>query len=352
MKQKNRHWWIRLIVLLVFMTAAYFTLLTLFATTTRGWLMIDHLYTSIFLITLLIPVAFNDMVLAPRLLSSRRYTLYFTLVAASALAGALINDFLFSYLIDYILPGYYFISYYEFFDLLKFFVVFVAASTLITLSLEWFRLQEGRYRANQLEKEKVTAEFKALASQVNPHFLFNSLTVLYALAVKSSSDTPGAILKLSDILRYVIYQSSASTVSLRSELEILRDFIDLQRYRVHNSVQIDLVESVWNEEIEIAPMLLLPLVENSFKHGGYGESANAFVRAKATEEAGVLHFTIINNKSSVAATPGGFGLKNLKQRLELAYPGRHTLDISETPGTFAVSLQVDLTDQNIKSRNQ
>jgi sensor histidine kinase YesM len=345
MNNKTRHWWIRLVVLLAFGTATYFTLLTLFATTSRGWLMIDHLYTSIFFVTLLIPVSFNDTVLAPRLLGRRRYLLYFALVAASALVGALLNDILFSYLIDHILPGYYFISYYEFFDLLKFFMVFVAASTLITLSLEWFRLQEGRYRASQLEKEKVAAEFKALASQVNPHFLFNSLTVLYALAVKGSSDTAGAILKLSDILRYVIYQSSAATVSLRSELEILRDFIDLQRHRIHTSTQIEFTESLSDEEAQVAPMLMLPLLENSFKHGTRGDH-QSFVRAKATEENGVLHFTIINDKTDLpAGESGGFGLKNLRERLQLIYPGRHSLEIKETQGTFAVSLQVNLTDQ-------
>jgi sensor histidine kinase YesM len=257
-------------VLLTFWVASYFALLTLFATTSRGWLMIDHIYTSIFVVTLLIPVTFNDVVLLPRTMNRGKYGLYLTLVVALVVVGAFLNDILFRYVIDYILPGYYFISYYDFFDLLKFFVIFVAASTLLTLSLEWFRLQDDRFHVTQLEKEKVAAEFKALASQVNPHFLFNSLTVLYGLAVKNSSATAGAILKLSDILRYVIYQSSAQTVSLRSELDILRDFIDLQRYRVQASVQIDLVESVSRDDIRVSPMLFLPLLENSFKHGLHG----------------------------------------------------------------------------------
>jgi sensor histidine kinase YesM len=341
-RSAQRYWWVRLIVLLTFWVASYFALLTLFATTSRGWLMIDHIYTSIFVVTLLIPVTFNDVVLLPRTMNRGKYGLYLTLVVALVVVGAFLNDILFRYVIDYILPGYYFISYYDFFDLLKFFVIFVAASTLLTLSLEWFRLQDDRFHVTQLEKEKVAAEFKALASQVNPHFLFNSLTVLYGLAVKNSSATAGAILKLSDILRYVIYQSSAQTVSLRSELDILRDFIDLQRYRVQASVQIDLVESVSRDDIRVSPMLFLPLLENSFKHGLHGDPSRGFVRVQAVEEDGQLQFTIINNKSAVGPATGGFGLKNLRQRLQLAYPERHALEVSETESTFAVTMKIAL----------
>jgi LytS/YehU family sensor histidine kinase len=182
-----------------------------------------------------------------------------------------------------------------------------------------------------------------LAAQVNPHFLFNSLTILYTLAVKTSPEAPGAILKLSDILRYVIHQSSAPTVTLRSELRILQDFIGLQRYRVHPSTQVELVESVSDEDTLIAPMLFLPLLENSFKHGVQEETGHAFIRAKVVEENGLVHFTIMNNKSPEAnVEKGGFGLKNLAERLRLIYPDKHSLDISETQSTFAVSMQVNL----------
>ena len=339
----HKFWWVRLATLLTFWVASYFILLTIFETTSGPWLMIDHIYTSIFIVTLLIPVSINDVFLIKRLLNKQKYGIYLLVVALTILVGAGINHMLFSKLIDYILPGYYFISYYEFADLLKFFTAFIMISTLITLSLEWFRLQEDRYRTNKLEKERVSAEFKALASQVNPHFLFNSLTVLYSLAVKNSADTPGAILKLSDILRYVIYQSSATTVSLRSELAILQDFIDLQRYRVNASTQIDLSDSISDDNIQVAPMLMLPLLENSFKHGTTSSAEPSFVKARAIEENGTLHFTIINNKSEKSQNaPGGFGLKNLRERLALAYPGRYSLDISETQSTFAVSMQINL----------
>jgi sensor histidine kinase YesM len=337
----KRHWWVRLFVLLIFWTASYIMLLSIFATSASGWLMIDHIYTSIFIVTILVPVTVNDLLLVPKFLNKGKYAAYFALVILCTMAGAWLNHMLFSTFIDYILPGYYFISYYEYADLLKFFTVFVVAGTLITLSLEWFRLQEDRFRINRLEKEKVAAEFKALANQVNPHFLFNSLTVLYALAVKSSPDTPGAILKLSDILRYVIYQTSAATVSLRSEISLLKDFIDLQRHRIPLSMQIDFAEHISNEDVNVAPMLMLPLLENSFKH--CTTSDQAFVCVKATEENGIFQFTIINHKATTSTeAEGGFGLKNLRERLQLAYPGRHSFDISQTKSTFTVTMAIDL----------
>jgi sensor histidine kinase YesM len=339
----NRFWWIRLVIYLIVWTAAYVVLIGMFASSSAGSQPVDHIYTSIFIFTLLIPVTINDWFLQPSFLYERKYTAFFLLATLNILAGALLNQLTFTTLIDYILPGYYFISYYEFVDLLKFFLAFVASNMLISLSLEWFRFQEQRYRLNLLEKEKVSAEFKALAAQVNPHFLFNSLTILYALSIKNSSETPGAILRLSEILRYVIHQSSGPAVTLRSELMILESFIGLQRYRIHPSTEVELVELITNDDVMIAPMLFLPLLENSFKHGVHEETGDAFVRAKVVEEHGLVHFTIVNNKPADSkAEKGGFGLKNLAERLRLMYPGKHSLDISETESTFAVAMQVNL----------
>src|ERR1700754_2229353 len=151
----------KLAVQIVFWTLAYFVLIGIFAGS--EWRMIDHIYTSIFLVTILIPVTVNDTVLRPRLLNKRKYWPYFVLLVVVVLVGAWINQVLFDKLIDYVLPGYYFISYYEFIDLVKFFASFTGVWLLVCLSMEWFQLQE----------KKVAAEFRALSSQVNPHFLFN-----------------------------------------------------------------------------------------------------------------------------------------------------------------------------------
>jgi hypothetical protein len=328
------------IVQITFWTIAWFILISIFGGSST-WQKIDYIYTSVFLVTLLIPVTINDWYLRPRLLNRGHYWPYFALLIAVIFAGAFVNQELFDHFIDYILPGYFFISYYEYPDIVRFFGAFVGTWTLVGLSMEWFQLQETRHRVAVLEKEKLSAEFKALASQVNPHFLFNSLTVLYTLALKDSKETSSAIIKLSDILRYVIYQSSKPTVTLGSEARIIRDYIDLQHYRVHPSTRIEFTEKISDENTMVAPMLFLPLVENSFKHGVHGETANAFVNMSLEETGGVINFSITNNKpgSLGVEKSAGIGLQNLRERLLLIYPERHKFTVTETENTFTVQMQ-------------
>lgn len=324
-------------VWVIFWILAYIILMNIFSSSS-DWQKIDHIYTSIFMATLMMAVASSEYY-RRRFLSKRSYKTWAINVYGVIMIFAFLNDVLFNRLIDLILPGYYFISYYSFFDLVKFFTAFVGLSTLIGLAMEWFQFQEERSKIVMLEKEKLNAEFKALVSQVNPHFLFNGLTVLYSLSLKDSKETSSAIIKLSDILRYVIYQSTESTVKLSSEASILRDYIDLQRYRVHPTTQIDFVDEI-SADVMLSPMLFLPLVENAFKHGVHGETENAFVHMSLREDRGVVNFTIANNKSAGIKTQGGIGLSNLKERLKLVYPQRHSFVVTETENVFNVHMQI------------
>jgi hypothetical protein len=328
---------------ILFWTVAYFTLLNIFSGS-GSWQKIDYLYTSIFMTTLIMAVTVNFWIILPRYLSRKRYALFFLFTAVNIAASTFFNQILFSKLIDYILPGYYFISYYDYFDLLKFFFVFVGLTTLIHLSWEWFQLQETRHLLVMLEKEKINAEFKALMNQVNPHFLFNSLTVLYSLSLKNAAETPGAIIKLSDILRYVIYESAAGEVPLSSEITLLHNYIDLQRYRVDASARITFNTDVQDPAIPIVSMILLPLVENSFKHGVKGDIENTFIDIQLHAVQGVITFNIVNNKSDTepAEKPaGGIGLKNIEERLNLIYGSRYTLTVDRTAKTFKVKLTIN-----------
>lgn len=313
---------VRTIAWIVFWTMSYFVLLNIFESSAR-WQKVDYIYTFIFVLTLMAAVATNEYSRL-RLLMGRRYGLWLLRLFLMAVAFASLNNLIFDRLIDYVLPGYYFISYYSLFDLLKFFGAFLGLTTLISLSLEWF----------QLRQEKATAEFKALANQVNPHFLFNGLTVIYSLSLKDSGETSSAIIKLSDLLRYVIYQTSESWVSLASEAKILRDYIDLQRYRIQPTTRIEYAEQL-NDDVQVAPMLFLPLLENAFKHG------EALISMELKSERNVINFNITNNKSNVTST-SGIGLNNLKERLKLIYPGRHSFVINENENEFSVSMQISL----------
>ena len=336
----------KLVLDLVFCIVSYFVLLGIFSLSSEVT-MIDHIYTSIFLVTLIVASTVNAWVIIPRFLNKKRYGIWFLAFLLNLVLCTLFNHLLFDRLIDYVLPGYYFISYYELVDLFKFFIAFVTLATLLHLSWEWFELQDSRHRITVIEKEKTTAELQALMSQVNPHFLFNSLTVLYGLSLKKSPDTSDAIVKLSDILRYVIYESAKGKVTVSSEIELIYNYISLQRYRVADEVRIEFESRGADTTIELEPMLLLPLVENSFKHGVKGDIGETFIEMKLLTTASSMHFRITNNKATAPSAEqpwGGIGLKNIRERLKIVYPGSHTFTVHETDSIFSV----DLVIQNLK----
>jgi len=267
---------------------------------------------------------------------------YAVLFLSGLLVFSLFNQLLFDRLIDHILPGYYFISYYTYADLLKFFLVFLVITTLLHLSKEWFELNETRQKMVLLEKEKIDAELKALSNQVNPHFLFNSLNVLYSLAINNAKETPEAIVKLSDILRYVIYESNNETVELQNEITLINNFIDLQKFRTSSDADIQFRREVENEKLPVAPMLFLPLVENSYKHGIKGDVGKTFIKMKLTQNGNEVEFLIENNKG-ISGEPdekqsGGVGLKNIRNRLELIYPENYTFEVKDETDLFSIKL--------------
>ena len=329
---------------LLFWGVAGYVLLNIFSLAS-SYQKIDYIYTAIFMVSLAIPVELNLLFFIPKFLNRKRYVVYVLLFAGSLLFFSLFNQVLFDHLIDVILPGYYFISYYSFSDVLKFFIVFMGITTLLHLSREWFELNEARQKLILLEKEKSEAELKALANQVNPHFLFNSLNVLYSLAMNNRKEAPEAILKLSDILRYVIYDSSAREVTVASEIRLINDFIDLQRFRTTGDAKIAFETLVENDQMKIAPMLCLPLVENSFKHGLKGDVKDTFVKIRMEVQGRRFRFEVENNKGESVSLSGkgsgGVGIENIRNRLLLIYPKRHTFQISDSD-TFRVEMEIDL----------
>ena len=329
---------------LAFWVLAYYILLNIFAGSDTLQT-IDYIYTGIFLCTLFIPVALNLFLFIPKLLNTSRYIFYGIIIIADLFVFSLFNQVLFSHLIDFILPEYYFISYYSYGDLLKFFAAFLIITTLLKLSKEWFELSKARQRITLLEKEKLDAELKALMNQVNPHFLFNSLNVLYSLAMKKNAETPDAIIRLADILRYVIYESNNETVTLDSEIELLNNYLQLQQYRIDASAKIEFKTDITDGNTRIAPMLLLPLLENSFKHGIKGDTGETFIHLKLRQQMNQVYFTIENNKGISVELPekkaGGVGLENIRNRLQLIYPDNHTFDVKDNGLTFGVELKIN-----------
>lgn len=307
----------------------------------------DSIYTIIFLFTLLLAVLVNLYVLIPFFLQKKLYIVYLLGFASDLFVFSYLNQILFAKWIDYILPDFYFISYYNYWDIAKFFTFFLLTTTLIKLSKEWFELNENRRQVIRLEKEKAEIELKALTGQINPHFLFNSLNVLYNLALKASKETSSAIVKLSDILRYVIYEAGKDKVPVTSERQLISNYLDLQKFRIDSGSTINFNSDIRDESVKIAPMLILPLVENSFKHGLKGDINKTFVDINLNSDDKMLRFIIENNRGNAdphiqESKSSGIGLKNIADRLQLIYPDSHSLDIFDEAAKFRVELTLQL----------
>lgn len=305
---------------------------------------VDFIYTLIFLLPVICCVYSNLRVLIPKFLEKNKVFFYSLFVGGLLLLGILFQDFLFRHLIDIILPGYYFISYYTLSEYLVFFLSFLAITTLLKLSKGWFFLQQTRQQLIEVQKEKAIMELQALRGQLNPHFLFNSLNLLYAQAVEQSNETAPTILQLADILRYAIYDGNKEVVPVEEEVKLIEDYLSIQQKRIDNPECIRFEKEV-QENHPIAPMLLLPLVENSFKHGLKGDTESTYLHILLKSEAKFFQFVIENNKGAVPEmkqnASGGLGISNIQQRLKLLYPQRHEFVVEETAAKFKVTLKLN-----------
>lgn len=199
--------------------------------------------------------------------------------------------------------------------------------------------------ATEFRSEKLEAELKFLKSQINPHFLFNALNNIYALTVIKSDKAPDNLLKLSGMLRYMLYDCKADRVPLGKEIEYLRHFIDLNLLKDSRGLNVEVRLDESRPGLTIAPMLLIPFVENAFKHSKIEDRAHGWIRIELTTQADLIRFVVENSVPESAHTKdqaGGIGLTNVRRQLELLYPDHHTLDIEQKGDTFHVQLTVEV----------
>ncbi len=308
---------------------------------------VDIIYTFLFHFSILVAVYANIGWLIPAFLRTKKYGLYFLLLASVIFIAIGINLLTFNYLSDHLFPDYYFIAYYGLWEIAEFIIAYIVITSLVKLSKGWFRYLETKDELQRLETEKTTAELSALKSQVNPHFLFNSLNNLYSLALDNDERTPGIILRLAQTMRYLLYESNADFVPLEKEIEHLSNFVEMQRLRVGEKAKISFEVTGNPANKQIAPLLFLPLVENGFKHGVKGETEGAFTKTLLQVLDNQLVFKTENNKGEVddvekSSAAGGVGLQNLRRRLDLLYPNKHHLEITDGIETFTVVLKIDL----------
>jgi len=223
----------------------------------------------------------------------------------------------------------------------SYFIVLLA--TVIKLVKQWYQDQQ---KEQQKKHEKLEAELKLLKSQVQPHFLFNTLNNIYSLALKRSEDTSDVVLKLSEILSYLLYECEQPEVLLSKEVEMIENYISLEKIRYGDRLDLAFTKSGDLTGIKIAPHLLLPFIENSFKHGAGKLRNHAVIKIdlKITDES--LTFNIENNKPMTALEPKsdrkGIGLENVKKRLELIYKDKYDLKIYHEQEIYSVNLIIHI----------
>jgi LytS/YehU family sensor histidine kinase len=219
---------------------------------------------------------------------------------------------------------------------------YIGVAITFKLSIDWY---DQKRLLQKAAVEKLQAEVNYLRSQVNPHFLFNALNNLYSLTLKKSDTAPDIVLKLSEMMEYMLYDSDDTAVTLDKEIQYLRNYIELEGLRYGSQADIRLNTEGDLSGLIIAPLLLLPLIENAFKHGTGRLVYRPWLHCDIQVQGQSLSVDIKNGKQTGARQheKGGVGLANLKRRLELLYPSKHTLTISDNGNSFYVNLHILLS---------
>lgn len=222
---------------------------------------------------------------------------------------------------------------------LRLIVIVSIYAMLIRFMINSFESQKLK---DELVNQRQAGELALLRSQINPHFLFNTLNNIYSLVYQKSDEAPPAIMKLSSIMRYMLYDANTERVMLEKEVEYMRSFIELQAMRLKQPDFVDYKIQGNLDGVDIAPMLLIPFVENAFKHGSKTHHPGIFILLEVNDN--LVRFQVSNYLRSTAHTDNppasGIGLANIKRRLELLYQGRYTLDISSDDQMFRINLEI------------
>lgn len=213
----------------------------------------------------------------------------------------------------------------------------------LAVAVKQYRIQQRtKEHERNLNKEKLEAELRFLRNQTNPHFLFNTLNNIYALARKKADETPEVILKLSQLLRFMLYECKKEEIAIHEEIKVIEDYISLEKIRYQNKLALSFKKEIDVASESIAPLILLPLVENAFKHGASESRFGAYISLNMALKEGILEFSITNSKEESAnELKEGIGLTNTKRQLELIYRD-FDLEITNEVDRFVVKLYINL----------
>ncbi|WP_420398853.1 sensor histidine kinase [Flagellimonas sp.] len=300
----------------------------------------------------IIPTYITLYYLMPKYLYHKKMGMYILLSLILAISMALIDRYM---TWQYIYPWFY----YEvghgkdpvwYFPKILNSLIRVYTPVFVAMSI---KLQRFFYQKDQinkaLEKEKVETELKFLKAQIHPHFLFNTLNSIYSLSLAKSTKTPDAVLGLSKFLDYMLYDCNDKFITVDKEWEQLMNLVELERLRYGDQLSISATIKDDNKESLIPPLLLLPFVENAFKHGADSLLTDSWIKIDLKLENQQMQFMVENSKATTALEENldsdkNIGLKNVRRRLDLFFPEKHELKILEEPDSFLVKLEIDLSD--------
>ena len=308
---------------------------------------IDWIYTGLFHLSLIFVVYVNLGWLIPRFLQKKKLGWYLALGVICIFLGAQFNHLTYLYLAGLLFPDYYFTSAFSTLSLMGIMASYFILSTLLHLSKSWVDMQRMERKMLRLEKERQQSELAALHAQIHPHFMMNSLNNLYGLSLASDERLPDLILKLSESMQYLLYKSNKEVVPLKDEINFLNQYIDLEKLRTDYPENITCNWIGVSGEMKTAPLVLLPIVENTFKHGSLSGRKKGFIHISGEANNGSMVLTVentINQRSNNQEDESsGFGLANLKKRLEMLYPGNYELTTRQSEDVYFTYLKYPLS---------
>ena len=299
--------------------------------------------TLVKVIDLALIIYITNYLLIPRLLYKKRYIGFVAAFLIIIVASGFLKMFLMAQIMQQ--PGLFGLAadmktrLYE--NVISDFFL-VAAGAAFKLMYDYSKMQQ---RLAEVGREKAEAELNFLKSQINPHFLFNSLNSVYFLIDKNNAEAREALHKFSEMLRYQLYEINGDKIPVEKEISYLKDYIDLQKLRTDENYSVLLNHSPEVKGFSIEPLLLIPFVENAFKHISHFKDKTNFIKLDLNRSNGEFHFAIENSKETVQKTKdihGGIGLNNVKRRLELIYADRHKLEIDNGNNLFKVDLKIKI----------
>ena len=291
--------------------------------------------------TVFIAIAFvNELWLFPKFYMTKRnkFIIYNLFVSIAFTIIHLLMDF-------YVIPKEHIRDYERMpliFPILRSFSMVMLGDFISITILLASALKLNAERENQLKEEKLGTEIKLLKAQINPHFFFNALNNIYSLAYTKAKNAPESILKLSEMLRYVFYDCSNDKVKLVAEIEYISNFIAFQQMKSEHEQNIQFIKSCDKADLNIAPMIFIPFIENAFKYSKIEEFIEAYVKITLNNDEQYLIFEIENSipVERKSLQGNGMGIKNVRQRLDLLYPEKYILDIKENSNMFSVILKI------------